>query len=146
MPEAHAENGDAAAQAPDHVLADARVLRVAWARRQEDVRGLHLLDRAGRYRVVAHHPNIRPDRRGLLVQVVGKGIVIVDQEYHQPSTSDARSIALITARALFALSIYSLCGTESATIRPPACTVTMPSFFAAMRMAMQVSILPARSK
>lgn len=95
---------------------------------------------------IADYLDFRLDGRRLLEQVIGKRIVIVDQENHYPSTSEARSMAFMTAFALFALSIYSLYGTESATMPPPACTVTMPFFLAAMRIAMQVSILPVKSR
>ena len=146
MTEAHAEDGDAAAEPAYHFLADARVLRVAGPRRKDDVRGAQSFDFADGERVIADNAHIRLDGRRLLEQIIGKRIVIVDQENHYPSTSDARSMAFITAFALFALSIYSLYGTESATMPPPACTVTMPFFLAAMRMAMQVSILPVKSR
>ena len=129
-----------------HFLADARVLRVAGTRRKNDMRGVQSLDLTNGERVIADNAHIRLYGRRLLEQVIGKRIVIVDQENHYPSTSDARSMAFMTAFALFALSIYSLYGTESATMPPPACTVTMPFFLAAMRMAIQVSILPVKSK
>ena len=146
MTEAHAEDRNAAAEPAYHFLADARVLRVAGPRRKDDMRGVQSLDFANGERVIADNAHIRLDSRRLLEQVIGKRIVIVDQENHYPSTSDARSMAFITAFALFALSIYSLYGTESATMPPPACTVTVPFFLAAMRMAMQVSILPVKSR
>ena len=146
MAEAHAEDGDAAAEPAYHFLADARVLRIAGTRRKDDVRGVQSLDFADGERVIAHYLDFRLNGRRLLKQVIGKRIVIVDQENHYPSTSEARSMASMTAFALFALSIYSLCGTESATMPPPACTVTVPFFLAAMRMAMQVSILPVKSR
>ena len=146
MAEAHAEDRNAAAEFLDDFLADTGVLGVARTGRKDDMRGIQALDFADGERVVAHYLHIRLDGRRLLEQVIGKRIVIVDQENHYPSTSDARSMALITAFALFALSIYSLCGTESATMPPPACTVTVPFFLAAMRIAMQVSILPVKSR
>ena len=146
MAEAHAKDRDAAAEPAYHFLADARILRIAGPRRKNDVRGIQSLDFADGERVIADNAHIRLDGRRLLEQVIGKRIVIVDQENHYPSTSEARSMAFMTAFALFALSIYSLCGTESATMPPPACTVTMPFFLAAMRMAIQVSILPVKSR
>ena len=110
------------------------------------MRRIQILDFADGQRIVSHNTHIRFDGCRLLIEIIGKRVVVIDQEYHYPSTSEALSSALMTARALFALSMYSLCGTESATMPPPACTVTIPFFFAAMRMAMQVSMLPAKSR
>ena len=108
MTEADAEDGDFSAELLYDFLADAGVLRIAGAGRENDVRGVQSLDFADGERVVADHAHIRLDGRRLLIQVIGKGIVVVNEQYHYPSTSDAHSMALMTAFALFALSMYSL--------------------------------------
>src|SRR5215831_2890182 len=56
----------------------------------------------------------------ILHEVVGEGIVVIDYENHSSKPRCARLIARIRARDLFTVSIYSLSGTESATIPPPA--------------------------
>src|SRR5919201_599108 len=58
-------------------------------------------------------------------------------------TSDAMAKAFAIARALFTVSSYSRCGSESATIPAPAWKYALPFFRTAERSAMQESRLPS---
>ena len=58
----------------------------------------------------------------------------------------AAATAESTARALFRHSMSSAAGSESATIPPPACTYAVRLRIIAVRMAIAVSALPAKSR
>ena len=55
MTEAHAEDGDAAAEPAYHFLADARILRIAGTRRKDDMRGVQSLDLTNGERIIADY-------------------------------------------------------------------------------------------
>ena len=75
------------------------------------------------------------------------GLVHVLENLSQPATlGPAISSACISARALSRVSSYSADGTESATIPAPACISAWLPRIAMVRMAMQKSRLPAKSR
>ena len=59
---------------------------------------------------------------------------------------DATCTARTAAAALLRDSAYSRAGTESATMPPPACTLARPCAMTAVRMAIAMSMFPAKSK
>ena len=118
MAETDAQDGDPAAQLLDGRDADPGVFGVARSRRDDDVAGIQVDDPGNIDLVVADHLDLRVDRPGILIEVIGKGIVIVDYQNHL--ISPAPWIALSIALALFSDSANSRAGTESATMPAPA--------------------------
>src|SRR5690606_38073144 len=99
--------------------------------------------------VVAHHLHLGPELAKPVRQVPGERIVVVDQEHHVFVPHRPRfaiSSACSTARALSRVSSYSAAGFESATMPAPACTEARPSHIVTVRIAMQKSRLPAKSR
>ncbi len=136
VPQAHAENRHPPSarprqprKVPDQLDRDPRVLRRARPRRDQDVRWTQRLHLGGRQLIVAAHDHLRAQLAHVLDEVVGKRIVVVENEDHRCADFilvlscycwRARSIARTTARALFAHSTNSFSGTESATSPAPA--------------------------
>ena len=75
--EADAENRHPAAKFADDILADARLLRDARPRRDDDARVLFRLDLGHCRLVMADDLDVRAKLRQQLVDVVGKGVVII---------------------------------------------------------------------
>src|ERR1700722_5795705 len=121
--EANAEDRDAAGERLDHAHRNAGVARRAGSGRNDQMRMLlreRFLDRDG---VVAVHVDVRAQHQKGLHQVVGEGVVVVDEQYPR-SHDKSPSAAMLSARrstALFAMtSSYSAFGELSATMPPPA--------------------------
>src|SRR5258708_26281125 len=167
--QADAERRHARAQPLDERGRDTGLARRARARRDDDVRRRQRRGLVYADGIVAAHQHIGAQLREILVEVVGKAVVVVDQEEHAPSpparrsgvaparsapcprpdtraarrrrllapprpdtragTSvpsfaprrSASSTARSTAPSLLSASRNSACGTESATMPPPAC-------------------------
>src|SRR5207249_1541027 len=100
----------------------------------------HLVERDG---VVPAHVERRAELAAVLHQVVGEGIVVVDDQNHSAS---ARRTAWIIARALLTHSRCSASGSESATIPAPAWTNTRPPRKSAERIVIAVSMAPENAK
>src|SRR4051812_13535332 len=145
VPEADAEQRDRRAEAPDDVDRDPRVFRTPRAGRDDDLLRRHRADLVERHFVVAPHADLRAQLAQILHEVVGKRIVVVDDENHYKPAC-ASSSARITARALSRVSSYSAAGFESATMPAPAWTYACPSSMSTVRMVMQKSRLPAKSR
>ena len=125
VPEADAQGRDLPADRGRRLHDDPRVLRPPRPGRQDDVIRPELPDFLHGHRVVADHPDVRVQRADELVEVVGKAVVVIDQQDHiVTASSSARS----EARALFRHSSYSFSGTESATMPAPLRTKTFPFF------------------
>ena len=124
MPQANAENRNLAAEALDCGFRHAAVVGAAGAGRDDNRPRPRRRDSRRVDFVVAPHFDRRAQFAQKLEQIVGEGIVVVDQQNHRPPSAAAaalaRRAASITARALFTLSQYSLAGSESATTPPPA--------------------------
>ena len=83
MSQADAENRNFAGEVPDQIDADAGVLRRARTRRDHDALRLHGLDLGNCDLVVAANLDLRAQFPEVLNQVVGKGIVVVENENHE---------------------------------------------------------------
>ena len=94
--------------------------------------------------VVAHGRHLRPQLAEVLDEVVGEGVVVVeDEDPHAHSGCwQASEIARIAAWALATDSSYSNAGWASATVPPPACTWATPSLTTTVRMWIAVSRSP----
>ena len=97
------------------------------SRREDDAVRLKRPDLFHRHLVVADDPDVRVQLSDHLVKVIGKTVVVVDEQDHR-STSSACFKALMTAAALLRHSSYSFSGTESATMPAPLRTNTFPFF------------------
>src|SRR4029079_15146152 len=120
----------------DRLDRDPGLLRGAGAWRDDQAVGLQPEQlRDGRL-VVPDDPDITPQLAQVLDQVVGEGVVVVDDEHvHGHSCcSAASSTARKTAFALLTDSLYSYAGWASATVPPPACTWPSPSLTTTVRM------------
>ena len=119
--QAYAEHGNAAREALDHAHRDAGVGRRSRARRDAQMRRLERFRLVEADAVIAMHVHFGAEHEEGLHQVVGEGIVVVDQEEpraHSPASaiSSARRIT-----ALFAItSSCSRSGRLSATMPAPA--------------------------
>ncbi len=82
MSQADAEHRHFAGEVPDQINADAGILRRTRSRRDHDALRLHRLDLSNRDLVVAANLNLRAQFPEILNQVVGKGIVVVENEDH----------------------------------------------------------------
>ena len=83
MAEANAEQRHLAGKAADHVDADAGILRLARTGRDDDAIGLARGDFIERDLVVAAHFELLPQLAEVLRQVVGEGVVVIDQQDHR---------------------------------------------------------------
>src|SRR6185503_19575757 len=110
-------------------------------------------------RVVPHHPHLGPELAEILHEVIGERIVVVDDEHHHESAMPsaishqpcqrpccASSSARSRAFALSRVSSNSAAGFESMTIPAPACTNAFPFDMITVRIAMQKSRFPAKSR
>src|SRR3984957_8109956 len=117
--ETYAEDRNAPGERLDHAHRNAGVARRAGSGRNDQMRMLlreRLLDRDG---VVAVYVDVRTQHQKGLHQVVGEGVVVVDEQYPR-SHAYSPSAAMLSARrstALFAMtSSYSAFGELSATM------------------------------
>jgi hypothetical protein len=125
MPEADAEHRHLARERGDHLHRDSGIVWRTGTGRDAQVRRLQRLRLVHRNPVVAMHEHLGAEDHEGLHQVVGEGIVVVDQQQscgrrsvHRPSSASASARRTI---ALFAnTSSYSVCGTLSATRPAPA--------------------------
>src|SRR5437773_3107310 len=137
MSQAHPENGRRRPELTDQVHGDPGVFRTSWSCRDDDALGIQRFDRRHGSRVVSHHHDLGSQLAKVLHEVVGKRIVIVQDENHsylelrtqnsEPSTPAPRtpkchnpccasSRARRSACALSRVSSYSAVGFESMTI------------------------------
>src|ERR1700720_1067946 len=84
MSETNTKDRYFAGEVPDQIDTDAGVLRGAGARRNHDALRLHIFDVGDRDLVVAANLDRRPEFPEVLNQVIGKRIVIVENEDHGP--------------------------------------------------------------
>src|SRR5256712_426135 len=150
MPQANSKNRKLRGEALDEFHGNACLLRRARARRNHDL----LRPAAGNLfhgdLVVAVHLHLASQFAQILRQVVGKRVVVVEQQDHRDFPRGAMpcavSHAAISAHALFTHSWYSAAGEETATIPPPACTYATLFLITMVRRAMQESRFPAKSR
>ena len=79
VPQAHAQRADARPEGFYDSAGHACLVRRAWARRDDDLIGLHGFDVRQRHRVIAPHLHLCPQFRQVLVKVVGEAIVVIDE-------------------------------------------------------------------
>ena len=84
MAEAHAENGQLSGKAFDASARNAGFAGRARPGRDDQMRRVQAIDIVGRNLIVAEHPQIEPgiDLPQPLHEVVGEGIVVIDEENH----------------------------------------------------------------
>src|SRR4029453_15949060 len=117
MAEADAEDRNAAGEGLDHMHRNAGIVRSARPGRDRKVcrlEGPRLLDADG---IVAIHAHVGTENKERLHQVIGEGIVVIDEKepwHHKPSFASSR--ARRRAAPLAITSPYSAAGTLSATI------------------------------
>src|SRR6266404_4736071 len=119
--EAYPEHRDAPGERADHVHGYARIVRCPGTGRDAQVRGRERLRRFRAQGVVAVDAHLSAQDQERLHQVVGEGVVVVDQQQarlHNPSS--ASSSARTRAALLANTSSCSVSGTLSATIPAPA--------------------------
>ncbi len=92
MPQTHAEDGRAASHPADQFDADARILRRARAGRDDDALRAQRFHLGHAHLVVAAHIHLRPQFTEILDEVVGEGIVVIEDEDHQ-TQSVSRSVS-----------------------------------------------------
>ena len=142
MAQADAHDGKGRPEAADEVGADAGLVRGSRTGGDDDsprTGRRHLVDRDG---VVSSHDHLCPQLAEILHQVVGEGVVVVDD--HQGPIHRPCSNAWSSAATLFCVSRYSCSGIESATMPAAAWTVARPSLTSMVRIAIQVSTLPVK--
>src|ERR1051326_550218 len=120
MAETDAKNGRRLMKLSNDVLCNACIRRSARSRRNHNARGLQPCDLFQRDLVVAINAQLFTQLAQILDEIVGEGIVVIDDENHSSNPRCARLIARIKARDLLTVSMYSFSGTESATMPPPA--------------------------
>ena len=82
MSQADAEHRHLAGEVANQIDADAGILRRAGTGRNHDALRLHGLDLSDRDLIVAAHLDLRAEFPEILHQVVGEGIVVVENEDH----------------------------------------------------------------
>ena len=126
MPEAHAEGGNFETQLFDDGDTNARLAGGTRPRRHHNPFGLEGSGFFDGDLVVTFDQYLGAQFAQILHQVVGKGVVVVDEQNHATPPSlmkrSASSRARKGAAALLQLSRYSISGSLSATTPPPACT------------------------
>src|SRR5271157_343470 len=141
--EAHPEDGHRGREPPDELQADAGILGPSRPRRDDDCRRLHRRQLVDSEPVVAEDLDRRVGQLPkVLVQVVRKGIVVVDDHDHVPASIPS---ARASAPSFASVSSNSFSGTESYTTPAPAWRVTTSPCFSAQRMLMQESSDPSDS-
>lgn len=82
MSQADPEQGNFAGKMADQVDADSGFLRRAWSRGKQNALGVHGVDFCHSQLVVPAHYDLRSQFTQILDQVVGKGVVVVENEDH----------------------------------------------------------------
>src|SRR5690606_24139431 len=121
----------------DHRERAAGVVRASRTGRDDQMARVELERRAHRQRIVAVDEHLRLEDQERLHQVVGEGVVVVDQQHaggHRPSSASSSARRRI---ALFASTSWcSLSGTLSATMPAPAWKLYSSPLQTKVRMVM----------
>src|SRR6185312_1391270 len=97
MAKAHTQNRKAAAELAKQLDADARILRRAWAGRNEDTFRTQSLHFFHRDLIIAAHDNFRAQLTQILHQVVGERIVVVQNKNHCYQITSAAGLSVSEA-------------------------------------------------
>src|ERR1700688_2182668 len=144
VPQAHAKNRKLPCQSLNQLHGDPRFLWRTRSRRNHNPLRFFTRDLLNANLIVAVHFHLASQLTQILRQVVGKRVVVIEQQNHLdfllprvprvfrpratavaialPLFRCAASKAASNARDLFNVSRYSPTGVESATTPPPACT------------------------
>src|SRR6266478_8493303 len=141
VPQADAEDRRRGAEPPDDVERHARLVGIAGSGRDHDALGLERDDRLAGQSVVAHDLERRAQLAEILDEVVGEGVVVVDDEDHRSVPAASRS-ARIMPRALELVSSHSVFGSESATMPAPTWTEARRPWHTIVRIVMHESRFP----
>src|SRR5262249_28653580 len=142
MSEAYAEDRRVLAEAPDDLERHSGVVRGAGAGRDHDPLGRERSDAVGVYGIVADHVQLGAELAEILHEVVGEGVVVVDDEDHARDPAAAMRSARMSPRALEHVSSHSVLGSESATIPAPTWIDARLPWHTIVRIVMQESRLP----
>src|SRR5262249_2378619 len=118
--QAHAEHWYGFMKVLNDVLGNPGVRRDTRSRRNHDMRWVLPFDFFQCDFVITEDPQLGAQLAQILNEVVGEGVVVIDHHDHSSNPPFARLIALMSARDLFTVSVYSFSGTESATMPAPA--------------------------
>ncbi len=140
--ETDAEHGHGSAA--QELEADARLIGGAGPRGDHDLLRLLPEGLVHGQGVVPDDLHLRPQLAEVLVEVERERVVVVDEQDHASPPAWRR--ASKSAPAFAFVSRSSAAGSESATIPAPACRVTRPPRNWSVRIAMQKSRLPRRSR
>src|SRR5512140_835350 len=147
MPQADPENRNPVLERLDRIERDPGIVRSARPRRDHQAGGIPARPFLHRDRVVAEHRHLGAEFADILHEVPCERIVIVDDSDHGASSvSGGTPTARKRIFALFRISSHSRSGSESATIPAPAWIFASPPDITMVRLAMQKSMLPCRSK
>ena len=61
------------------IHADSRLFRTFGTRGEHNALRLHIFYLPDRNGIVAHHPDVRREGSDILIEVIGKGIIVVNQ-------------------------------------------------------------------
>lgn len=76
------EKGDFAAEFPDHFIGNSRFLGRAGPRRDDDLSGLQATNLLGRDFIISIHDGVGSELAKVLNQVIGEGVVIINDQNH----------------------------------------------------------------
>src|SRR5438046_9905101 len=140
--EADAEDRRGRAEAPDHLEGDPRLVGVAGTRRDDNALGCPREDAREVNGVVAQHLEPGAELAQVLDEVVGEGVVVVDDQDHRPGLPAAIRSASSIPWAFERVSSHSVFGSESATIPAPTCTEARVPSQTTVRIVMHESRVP----
>src|ERR687887_2791856 len=100
----NAENRYTLSKATNDIAGDARLLGCAGTGRNKDFIRMQSLDFIQRDFIIPKDLHIGAQLAEIMEQIVGEGIVVVDEKYHHLVHCSARSTALSIARALLSVS------------------------------------------
>src|SRR3989304_4632678 len=104
MAEANPKDGNMGAEAFDGVAGDARFFGGAGAGGYNDLLGPQRLDLIQSDFIVAKDPDVGAELAQVVIEVVGEGVLVVDEQNHRLLHCSASSMALSMARALLSVS------------------------------------------
>jgi len=124
MTETDPEDRKFSGEGPDYLVTDTGFLGSAGPRRNADPLRVHFLNFPNTDLIISLHQGIRSEFPEILDEIVGEGIVVIDDQDHDRKgagdVAAASSMARTTPMALFTVSSNSASGLESATMPAPA--------------------------
>jgi len=90
MPKANAQKGNLAGEALDYLQGNACLVGCAGPGGDDDFLWRQALDLRHRDLVIPHHGNLGPKLPEVLVDVVGEGVVVIDEQDHALASPSPR--------------------------------------------------------